>query len=118
MTNWTTLLGWAGIRRSPSASVPQREAKIFFIEQNTPHVPREYLALYTYLERRYASVVVLTLEQIETLLGFALPVPARTECEWWTDTAGARPHCAAWIEGQRTATPNLAARTVTFERSM
>ena len=48
------------------------------MEQTTPHIPREYRALYAYLEHRYASVVVLTFEQIEGLLGFALPTPART----------------------------------------
>ncbi len=49
---------------------------MFPVEQSAPHVPREYRALYTYLERRYASVVVLTFEQMEALLGFALPCQA------------------------------------------
>ena len=48
------------------------------MEQRMPHVPCEYRALYAYLEHRYASVVGLTFEQIEALLGFALPTPART----------------------------------------
>ena len=86
------------------------------MEQSTPHVPREYRALYTYLEHRYASVVVLTLEQIEALLGFALPSPARTEREWWTDTVDTQRHCTAWTGAGRTAAPNLAAGIVTFER--
>jgi hypothetical protein len=86
------------------------------MEQSTPYVPREYLALYTYLERRYASVVVLTFEQIEALLGFALPTPARTEREWWTDIVDMRRHCAAWTGAGRTAAPNLAAGIITFER--
>jgi hypothetical protein len=96
MTDWTTLLGWVGIRRPLAAPVPQRTAKIFLLEQSTPHVPREYRALYTYLEHRYASVVVLTFEQIEALLGFALPTPARTEREWWTEGVDPQHHCAAW----------------------
>jgi hypothetical protein len=54
------------------------------MEQSTTHVPGEYRALYSYLEHRY--VVVLTFEQIEALLGFALPTPARIEREWWTGT--------------------------------
>ena len=86
------------------------------MEQSTPHVPDEYRALYTYLERRYASVVVLTFEQIDALLGFALPTPARTEREWWTDTVDSQPHSAAWTAAGRTAAPNLGAGTVTFER--
>ncbi len=86
------------------------------MEQSTPHVPAEYRALYTYLEHRYASVVVLTLEQIDALLGFALPTPARTEGEWWSGTVAMQRHAAAWTEAGRTAAPNLAAGTVAFER--
>ncbi len=81
-----------------------------------PHVPREYRALYSYLDHRYASVVVLTFEQIEALLGFALPGPARTERNWWTDTVDTHGHSAAWTEAGRTAAPNLAARIIRFER--
>jgi hypothetical protein len=88
------------------------------MEQSTPQVPGGYRALYTYLERRYASVVVLTFEQIEALLGFALPTPARTEREWWTDTLGTQPHSAAWTGAGRTAAPNLSAETVVFERTV
>ena len=86
------------------------------MEESTPNVPREYRALHAYLEHRYASVVVLTFEQIEALLGFALPTPARTEREWWTDIVGPQLQCAAWIEAGRTAAPNLAAEIITFER--
>jgi hypothetical protein len=88
------------------------------VEQSTPHVPREYRPLYDYLEHRYASVVVLTLEQIDALLGFALPADARTERNWWADTVDVQRHCAAWIEAGRTAAPNLAAGTVRFERTV
>ena len=83
-----------------------------------PNVPREYRPLYTYLERRYASVVVLTFEQIEALIGFSLPTPARTEREWWTGIVTAQGQCAAWTGAGRTAAPNLAARIITFERSV
>ena len=115
MTDWTTLLEWVW-RRSRSAPVAQRATRIFPIEQVTPHVPREYRALYAYLEHRYASVVVLTFEQIEALLGSALPTPARTERAWWTDVADTQRHCAAWTGAGRTAAPNLAAGIITFER--
>jgi hypothetical protein len=116
MTGWTTLLGWVGIRRLLAAPVPQRATRIFPLEQSMPHVPREYRALYTYLERRYASVVVLTFEQIEALLGFALPTPARTEREWWTEVVDPQHHCAAWTGAGRSAAPNLAAGIIAFER--
>ena len=88
------------------------------MEPSTPHASGEYRALYTYLERRYASVVVLTFEQIESLLGFALPPLARTEREWWTDIVGTQRHSAAWTGAGRTAAPNLGAETITFERPM
>jgi len=116
MTDWTTLLRWVGIRRPLAASVPQRATRIFPLEESTPHVPREYRALYTYLEHRYASVVVLSFEQIEALLGFDLPTSARTEREWWTEVADTQHHCAAWTGAGRTAAPNLAAGIITFER--
>lgn len=86
------------------------------MEQSTAHVPREYRALHAYLEHRYASVVVLTFEQIEALLGSALPPLARTEREWWTDTLNTQRHSAAWTTAGRTAAPNLDAETTTFER--
>jgi hypothetical protein len=82
-----------------------------------PRVPAEYLSLHTHLERRYASIVVLTFEQMEALLGSALPAPACTERGWWVSGDVSTNHCsAAWIGAGRTATPNLSARTVTFER--
>lgn len=88
MTGWTTVIAWIGMQWPRSAAVPQRSTRIFALEQSTPPVPRECRALYTYLEHRYASVVVLTLEQIDALLGFALPAPARTERNWWTRYCG------------------------------
>lgn len=84
----------------------------------TPRVPAEYLSLYTYLEHRYASTVVLTFDQMEDLLGFALPAPAFTEPDWWTGAAERKNRQSeAWMGAGRTATPNLLARTVTFERT-
>jgi hypothetical protein len=116
MTGWTILLEWVRMLRPHRAPVQQRAPRIFAIEQSTPRVPHEYRALYTYLDHRYASVVVLTFEQIEALLGFTLPTPARTEREWWTASVDSQRHCAAWTGAGRTATPNLTARTIRFER--
>lgn len=116
MADWTTPLAWLSARWPRSATGAEPAARILPIEPITLHVPREYRALYAYLEHRYASVVVLTFEQMEALLGFALPAPARTECEWWTDVVDTRHYSAAWIGAGRTAAPNLAAGIVTFER--
>ena len=100
------------------APVSERPAAVVPIARSLPRVPAEYLSLYTYLEHRYASVVVLTFEQIEALLGSALPAAARTERDWWTGAAAhLQRQSAAWTGAGRTATPNLSARTVTFERA-
>ena len=97
------------VAERPTAVVPTQQPK--------PRVPAEYLALYTYLEHRYASNVVLTFEQMEALLGFTLPQRACTEQDWWTGAAlRADRHSDAWTMARRTATPNLLAKTVAFER--
>jgi hypothetical protein len=118
MTDWTALFApvrlWWG--RAPLPA-PERAAPALALKWSAPCVPAEYVSLYTYLEHRYASIVVLTFDQMEALLGFALPASARTERDWWTGAVvqtGA--HAAAWVEAGRVATPNLPARTVTFER--
>jgi hypothetical protein len=88
-------------------------------DQGRPPVPAAYMPLYTYLERRYAVMVVLTFEQIEALLGFTLPAIAFADTEWWTGPceADAR-HSAAWIAARRSAVPRLSARIVTFGPSV
>ena len=83
-------------------------------------VQPEYLPLHKYLATRYADVVVLTFAQMEDLLGYALPDSARFQPEWWADDDTVRPRSAqarAWTLADRTATPNLVARTVMFERT-
>ena len=118
MTNWMTLLElvtrpWR--RNTPSS---KRPAAVFPMEPSMSLVPAEYLSLYTYLERRYASIVVLTFEQMEALLGFALPAAACTERDWWTGAPLlTNRYSEAWIGAGRTAMPNFSARTVTFERT-
>lgn len=79
----------------------------------------DYRRLYTFLQGRYADRLVLTFAQIEDLLGFPLPAPARLDREWWARAAAGAPPSAqsgSWIGASRTATVNLSARTVLFER--
>jgi hypothetical protein len=79
----------------------------------------EYELLYTYLRDRYANRVVLTFAEIEDLLGFSLPDLARIQLAWWDggDFAGApSTQSFAWTLAGRTATVNLPARSVVFER--
>jgi hypothetical protein len=76
-----------------------------------------YQFLQKYLEHRYADTVVLSMQQIEDLLGFALPAQARTDPSWWTSPGGAlAPQNEAWVSAHRTARPNLPAGNVVFER--
>ena len=80
----------------------------------------KYEALYEYLEKRYANSVVLTFAQIEDLLGFPLADSARVDREWWSNEDPhdpRQPQSAAWTRASRTATPNLGAQTVRFERA-
>ena len=118
VTDWMMRLGtfWSWRRR---VAVPMEPpSTIFAFDRSTPPVPREYLSLYTYLEHRYATIVVLTFEQMEALLGFALPMPAYTESDWWTGAAAlTQGYSSAWIGAGRTATPNILAKTVTFVRA-
>lgn len=80
--------------------------------------PGIYRFLHKHLEDRYADTVVLTMGQIEDLLGFALPADARTNPEWWTSTEQAvSPQSEAWRLAHRTAKPNLPAGHVRFDRT-
>ena len=82
-------------------------------------VSGEYRSLYKYLDNRFADTVVLTFAQIESLLGFTLPDLARLRPDWWaTPEADAVPssQSRSWVDASRTATPNLLAQSVMFER--
>lgn len=76
----------------------------------------QYQRLREYLQERYANRVVLTFAEIEDLLGFPLPEHARVDQAWWG--GGARPSTQsdAWTVAGRTATVNLLAQNVVFER--
>jgi hypothetical protein len=80
----------------------------------------QYLSLHLYLLNRYANRVVLTFSEIEDLLGFALPNRARLDAGWWavghSSILGPQ-RSDTWVLANRTATPNLPAQSVVFERS-
>ncbi len=93
------------------------------VAQHTTNQPSavaaEYRPLYQYLVERFADVVVLTFSQIEDLLGNPLPEIARAQREWWaTPAAESAPsvQSLSWTQASRTATPNLRACVVVFER--
>jgi hypothetical protein len=79
----------------------------------------EYQLLYKYLRDRYANRVVLTFAEIEDLLGFSLPEHARLQQTWWSGTAPVERRSTqsdAWTLAGRTATVNLLAQSVVFDR--
>jgi hypothetical protein len=78
-----------------------------------------YAPLHVYLRDRYANEVVLTLTEMEDILGFALPRSAHHDDDWWanddrplTPETRSRP----WMLADRVATPHLTAHIVSFER--
>jgi hypothetical protein len=109
------LFEWAWARWCTATPVPVRRAAVLTETSMSPGAA-PYVALYTYLQHRYASNVVLTFERVEALLGFALPAPARAERDWWNQSKDMDGHSDTWTVARRTATPNLLARTVAFER--
>jgi hypothetical protein len=86
--------------------------------QEQPDEVGKYQHLYKYLRDRYANRLVLTFAQVEDILGFSLPAPARLERQWWGADGGTAPteQSDAWILASRTASVNLLAQTVLFER--
>jgi hypothetical protein len=82
-------------------------------------VPAMYLPLHKYLKNRYADIVVLGFGEIEDLLGCTLPEAARLQQSWWANPeAEAAPSVQArsWTQADRTATANLQAQRVVFDR--
>jgi hypothetical protein len=89
------------------------------VVQNCYPTAGEYELLYKYLRDRYANRIVLTFSEIEDLLGFSLPDLARLQCAWWDGgdfTADPPNQSLAWMLAGRTATVNLPAESVVFER--
>jgi hypothetical protein len=83
-------------------------------------VPAEYLPLHKYLDGRYADTVVLTMAEIEDLLGHPLPDAAHADLAWWAygdADAAPSPQSRSWTRANRTAKPNLNAAIVVFERT-
>src|SRR6476660_86993 len=79
----------------------------------------QYLPLHLYLSDRRAEIVVLTFQEIETLLGFPLPAPARTMPGWWANIGSSgspSPQSSSWTQADMSATPSLLTGTVVFER--
>lgn len=112
------MLNWMKRRASPAHHPP--EPAVEAPKRHGRAMSGKYLLLYKYLENRYANTVVLTFGEIEDILGFALPDPARLRQEWWADAdpdAAQAGYSDSWKLASRTAIANLVARTVVFERA-
>lgn len=108
------------ILEEPLDTVPSRELGQRHGFTGACSMPGKYRALHKYLDNRYANTVVLTFAQIEDLLGFTLPDSARVDPAWWAnnDPNGTPPpQSRSWTLASRTATSNLLAQTVVFERA-
>jgi hypothetical protein len=113
------MLAWMKWLRS-TAKPPDRPRPPERAQPKRLSVPAEYLPLHKYLDARYAIAVVLTFAEIEDLIGFALPDLARRQKGWWSyEDADSAPSAQSrsWAQASRTATPNLLAQTVLFERA-
>jgi hypothetical protein len=118
MKNEGPMLEWMKRRASVARAEPEPDAEASPAKGRV--MSGKYLSLYKYLENRYATTVVLTFAEVEDLLGFMLPDVARLDREWWTNpepTTDRISYSDSWILASRTATPNLLARTVVFERA-
>jgi hypothetical protein len=104
----------------PKAPIPEGHPQPAVpVTRKSLPVSREYLPLFKYLDQRFADVVVLTFTQVEDILGASLPPGARLEAAWWSDEPADDASAAqsrAWTQAHRTATPNLPAGAVRFER--
>jgi hypothetical protein len=110
------MIDWLTHRGSARTALPRVAPRIVRDVQPTAG---QYESLSKYLRDRYANRVVLTFAEIEDLLGFPLPDPARLQFEWWNGGdfgGGHSPQSVAWTLAGRTAAVNLRARNVVFDR--
>ena len=77
-----------------------------------------YQPLRDHLTGHAEPIVHMTFDQIERILGAALPASAQKYRPWWAnEAAGTHVHARAWLEaGRRTRNVDLNARTVEFAR--
>lgn len=71
----------------------------------------KYDSIRRFLEYENSNSIIMTLPQIEVVLGFKLPFSAYKHAAWWS---GARVHVFSWIEAGYKAKPKLEERTVEF----
>ena len=110
---------WDWLKRHGSTASPAAVAEPIPPKHDGARMAGKYRELHKYLADRYSNTVVITFSQIEDLVGFPLPDRARTDREWWTAAPSTTElqHAQAWTQAGMTASPNLLARNVVFERA-
>jgi hypothetical protein len=79
----------------------------------------KYEALPQFLAQVHGAVHRMSFREIESVLGFKLPKSAYEHEAWWSNNATGHSHARAWLKfGWRTEAVDLAARRVTFRRSI
>lgn len=80
---------------------------------------RKYRALQCHLERRNGRPEMLTFEDIEGIIGKALPQSAVKHRSFWAnDNEGHHPHARAWMgAGYKVAYVDREQKVVRFERT-
>jgi hypothetical protein len=113
-------LRWFGAKRTGERPVEQPRDTALAAPRRA-QLAAEYRPLHKYLDERFADNVVLTFGQIEDLLGCRLPDLARSQVDWWAeaDESGTPTmQSRSWSQAGRTATANIQAEIVRFERSV
>ena len=77
----------------------------------------KYYPLFSHLQQSSQSELVLSLADIEMLLGAKLPKTARIQRAWWSNRSQGAVQAAAWMEaGFHVAAVDFAAEQVTFRK--
>jgi len=75
----------------------------------------KYDPLREHLRTRGSSAVIMTFDEIATVVG-GLPQSAYTYRVWWGNEDPTHSHCRSWADAGYRAEPDLAKRTVRFVR--
>lgn len=77
----------------------------------------KYRPLYDYLADHEFDRVQLSFEELEVVLGAAVPASARNWRQWWTNSEESHPHARSWLRaGYEVASLSLGDELVIFER--
>lgn len=77
----------------------------------------KYYPLYQYFQQSTEDIILLTVADVQSILGGRLPAPARTQRAWWSNRRTANAQSAAWLEaGYRVDELNLESGRVLFRK--